>query len=66
MMDKKFVRKASIISSAVMTKALLTIAGFVGGGVIDKALGTDPLFRFGLMIVGISIGLWWLLRVIDR
>jgi F0F1-type ATP synthase assembly protein I len=59
-------RFSAALSSAVLMKAFLVFAGYWIGSKIDVALGTKPLFMIGLALVGVCLGLWWILFIAQR
>lgn len=63
LIDRKLMRYYSIVSGAVFTKIVLMVGGFFLGTWIDRRLGTYPLFMLILLITGMSLGIWWIVRV---
>jgi F0F1-type ATP synthase assembly protein I len=59
-------RFSAAMSSAVLVKAFLIFAGYWIGTKVDVALGTKPLFMIVLALVGVCLGLWWLLFIAGR
>ncbi|MCB0418629.1 MAG: AtpZ/AtpI family protein [Bdellovibrionaceae bacterium] len=64
--DPKWVRYASIMSSAVTVKGLLIFGGYWVGEYADKRWGTAPWFMFLGVIAGTTLGFIWLLHVAKR
>jgi len=66
LVDPKLMRFYGLMSGAVFTKIALMVGGFFLGTWIDKRLGTYPLFMLVLMLLGMSLGLWWIVRVATK
>ena len=65
-LDPKWIRLASVMSAAVMVKGTLIFGGLWLGTVVDRELSTSPLFTILLLVVGTTLGLWWLIFVAKR
>ncbi len=64
--DPSMIRKAAVISNAVITKfAMIALGGWLGSKA-DKALSTTPLFLLLGIFVGGGLGLWYLFVTIKR
>ncbi len=64
--DPKFMRFASQLSSIVMTKALLIYGAYRLGTYLDTRFGTYPLFFFTLITAASGLGLFWIIKVIEK
>ncbi len=54
------------LSSAVLVKLALCMVGFLLGKKLDAALGTGPYLMFLGFVVGVSVGLWWVIRTANK
>jgi F0F1-type ATP synthase assembly protein I len=59
-------RMYAVITSAAMAKFALIGLGYWIGSKIDASLGTSPLFLLLCVGIGLGLGLWGLIRAIDR
>lgn len=66
LIDPKVMRTYAIVSSAVFTKAVLIGIGYYVGSILDKKFGTAPLFILVCITLGLALGLWWLIRSLNR
>ncbi len=66
LIDPKIMRTYAIVSSAVLTKAVLIGVGYYFGSILDKKYNTAPLFILVFISLGLGIGLWWLIRSLNR
>lgn len=66
LIDPKFMRFASQLSSVVMTKALLIYGAYRLGTYLDGKFGTYPLFFFLLITTAAGLGLWWIIKIIEK
>ncbi len=57
-------RQAIYLASTVMEMAALVAGGLFLGAWLDKALGTEPGFLFGLACFGFAAGMFRLIRII--
>ena len=57
---------ASMITSAVMVKALLIFGGFWGGQYLDGKWGTSPYLMTLGIVLGMGMGLSWVLFTARR
>jgi F0F1-type ATP synthase assembly protein I len=62
MSDANLYRFYARMSSAVLVKILLSVAGFFLGRYLDRLWGTEPYFLLAGFIGGVSLGLWWVVR----
>ena len=61
-MGKKLAQYYASLSSAVRLKLILCYGWFVLSRRVDKWFGTETIFAFLGFVIGISIGLWWVVR----
>jgi len=66
LIDPKIMRTYAIVSGAVFTKAILIGVGYYVGSILDKKFNTAPLFIMICITIGLAIGLWWLIRSLNR
>lgn len=66
LIDPKFMRFASQLSSVVMTKALLLYGAYKLGTYLDGRFHTYPLFFFLLITTAAGLGLWWIIKIIEK
>jgi len=64
--DPVLIRKAAVISNAVITKFVLIGLGAWLGGKADTSLNTSPLFLLLGIFVGGGAGLWYLFVMIKK
>lgn len=65
-LDLKLMRFSAAMSSAALTMGVLVFGGYWGGHRLDVWLHTSPLFALVLMIVGIFLGLFWIVFVAQK
>lgn len=66
LLDPKSMRTYAVITSAALTKAALIGLGYWVGSRIDRSLGTSPLFLLICVAAGLGLGLWGLIRALNR
>lgn len=66
MSEKKLYRYYARMSSAVLLKVILAAGGFWIGQTLDRKYGSEPYLMFLFFIVGVSVGLWWVIRNATR
>lgn len=59
--DPKMMRMAAMIANAMLTKAIILIAAFFLGRWLDQRFGTDPWLMFLCVLVGLAVGIWWII-----
>lgn len=59
-------REALLATTLGWELALPMFAGVLGGYFLDRWLGTDYIFTLGLLFMGIGMGYYNLMRVIQR
>lgn len=64
--DPTLLRKAAVISNAVITKFALIALGAYLGMKLDEKLSSSPLFILVGIFVGGGFGLWYLFVVLKR
>ncbi len=64
--DAKKVRVAIMMGNAAMTKGLMIAAAWYLGGKLDRKLGTEPYIMFGLVVLAMILGVWYILRVAKK
>ncbi len=62
MNDKNLYRFYARMSSAVMVKLVLAMAGFFLGKYLDRRWGTEPYLLLLGFVAGVGLGLWWVVR----
>ncbi len=65
-LDLKLMRFSAAMSSAVMMMGVIVFGGYWVGNRMDQSFHTSPLFAIVLLLVGIIIGLFWILYVANR
>ena len=66
LIDPKFMRFYALISGAVFTKLLLIFAGYWLGNKADEHFGTPPFLMFLGIVVGAGLGIWQLMRALEK
>jgi F0F1-type ATP synthase assembly protein I len=66
LLDPKMTRLYAMASGAAISKAVLLALGYWIGSKLDKRFGTSPLFMFLCVCVALAIGIWGVVRVLDR
>jgi len=64
--DAKKLRVAIMMGNAVMTKALMISAGWYFGSKLDKKYGTGPYGMIFLVVLGMGLGVWYILRTAKK
>ena len=64
--DVKKFRKGIIMGNAIITKAVLVVGGFYGGYRLDAKFDTKPWLMFAGGVLGMALGLWYLLFLAKR
>ena len=64
--DPKKAKTAAIITNAVTTKALLIAGGYYLGSYLDRQYNTAPYLMVTGIVLGLSLGLWWLVITLNR
>lgn len=64
--DPKKIRVALMMGNAVMTKAIMIAAGWYFGSRLDQRYGTEPYIMFGLVVLSMILGVWYILRVAKK
>ncbi len=54
------------MSSAVLVKILLSVLGAWVGKKADTHFGTEPYLMFLGFVMGVSVGLWWVIYNANR
>jgi len=52
--------------NAVMTKAILIAGGYYLGTYLDEKWHTEPYMMISLIVLGITLGLWWIIFLANR
>lgn len=60
-----FMRLYARLSAAVLAKVILVALAFWFGSQLDKAYGTEPYIMFGMVILAMAIGIWWIVRIAE-
>lgn len=66
MLDAKLMRLAAAMSSAVLLKGILIFGGYWLGSRLDVLAGTAPLFMLIGILLGVCVGMWYLITVFNR
>lgn len=66
MSDRKLYRYYARLSGAVFQKIVLCCLGAYLGNAIDKKYNTAPYGMFTGFLIGVSIGLWTVIRAAER
>ncbi len=66
LIDPKVMRTYAIVSSAALAKAMLIGIGYWIGTRVDRAYGTSPLFLLVFVSLGLALGLYGLIRALNR
>lgn len=66
LLEPKWMRYSAALSSAVLTKALLIYLGFRLGSWLDAKAKTYPLFMVSGLVLGMGLGIWWILFVAEK
>lgn len=64
--DTKLWRLYSVMSGVVMAKALMLYGAYKLGTYLDEKFGTYPLCFFLLITATAGIGLFWIIKVIEK
>lgn len=64
--DPKRIRVALLMGNAVMTKAIMVIAGWYFGSKYDAKFGTAPWLMVLGISLGIGLGLWYILIIAKK
>lgn len=64
--DPRTARYASRLTSAVLAKVLFVYGGFRLGEWADARFGTSPVFMALGLFVTFGLGIWFLLRVLQK
>lgn len=64
--DPTLIRKAAVISNAVIAKFVAIGLGAWLGNKVDVKIGTSPLFLLIGIFMGGGVGLWYLFVVIKK
>lgn len=64
--EAKKLRVAIMMGNAVMTKALMISAGWYFGSKLDKKYGTGPYGMIFLVVLGMGLGVWYILRTAKK
>lgn len=65
-LDLKLVRFSAALSSGVLTTGALTYGGYWLGRKLDSAWNSSPLWSIGLLLVGVCIGLGYLIYISQK
>ncbi len=63
MSDAALYRYYARLSGAVFVKLALAVGGFFLGRYLDRRWGTEPYLLMACFTLGVSLGLWWVIRV---
>lgn len=64
--NPKRLRVALLMGNAVLTKAIMIMAGWYFGSKFDKKFGTEPWLMVSGISLGIGLGLWYILVIARR
>jgi len=64
--DGRKIRVAMMMGNAVMTKALMIAAAWYFGSRLDEKFKTEPYIMFGLVVLSMILGVWYILRVAKK
>lgn len=64
--DPKKIRVALLMGNAVMTKAIMIMAGWYFGGKLDQKYGTAPWLMVLGISLGIGLGMWYILIIAKK
>jgi F0F1-type ATP synthase assembly protein I len=65
-LDFKLMRYSAALSSSVLSAGALSFGGYWAGNRLDRWLHTSPLLAIGLLLVGICLGLFYILYIAQR
>ena len=65
-LDGRKIRVALLMGNAVMTKALMIAAAWYVGSQLDQKYKTEPYIMFGLVVLSMILGVWYILRVAKK
>ncbi|MBI1861578.1 MAG: AtpZ/AtpI family protein [Deltaproteobacteria bacterium] len=66
LLDPKYSRLMAVYSSAAMVKLVLFVGAFFGGNLLDKKLGTSPLFLLIFLMAAMGLGIWYIIALMKR
>jgi len=66
LIDPKYYRMGAVMINAVMTKAILIAGGYYLGTYLDEKWHTEPYMMISLIVLGITLGLWWIIFLANR
>ncbi len=66
LLDPKMMKTYAIVSSAALTKVALIGLGYWVGARLDRSFGTAPLFMLLCICFGLALGIWGLVRALNR
>ena len=66
LVDPKKIRMVALVTNAILVKVSLIAGGYFLGDWIDKLVGTSPLFMMIFILVGMGLGIWWIVIISQR
>lgn len=66
LLDPKWMRFYAVLTGATFVKVILIAVAYLVGTRLDERFGTYPLFLSIGVLAAVGLGLWWIIRVIDR
>jgi F0F1-type ATP synthase assembly protein I len=66
MIDPKKMKVMIIMGNAALTKVLLMLGLGWGGYQLDQRLGTKPWLMFLGVLIGLGLGLWYIIVLANR